>query len=139
MDGHLQGAEPGQKKGRKGYRKVETMDRMLLYLIRMRHGWPFFMLGVFFGISDESASCYVDEVMRCMVEDFVPRLFYFPTKSEVDPHISKEFKRDFPGVMFIGDGTHLHTGTPENYALNGLSFCVYKWSSTLQFVARIFF
>jgi len=107
---------------------------MLLYFIKLRHDWPFKMLGLFFGVSLQTASNYYAQVCLKIHTEFTPRLFYFPKPEEVLEYISAEFKKAFPGVVLIGDGTHRKTDTPELSSLNGLTFCVYKWGCTLQVV-----
>ncbi len=64
------------------------------------------MLGVFFGVSDQSISNYVDEVALKVHEKFVPRLFFLPTPEEVRPYVPPEVARLFPDALLIGDATH---------------------------------
>jgi hypothetical protein len=122
-----------------GRRKIETMDRIFLFFIRLRHNWSFYMLSIFFGVAEQSASNYFEEVLHILQEEFVPRLFFFPTRDEVEPHIPNDFKTAFPGVFFIGDGVLIRTGTSENFALNSLTFCIYKWHPGLQLVVSKYY
>jgi hypothetical protein len=117
-----------------GWRQVDALDRVLLYFIQKRHGWSDYMLGIFFGVSDQSISNYVDEVASKVHGKFVPRLFFLPTPAEVTPYIPAEVRRLFPHALLIGDATHFYVDTPTKYSLNGLTFCVYKWDTTAQIV-----
>lgn len=110
------------------------MDRIILYFIQKRHNWPDRMLGVFFGVSPQTVHNTVEEVTSKIVEHFVPRLFFLPSPEEVLPFIPLDVKTAFPKALFAGDATHIKTPVPEKYSLNSLSFCVYKWSPTAQFV-----
>ena len=105
-----------------------------MYFIQMRHSWSDYMLGVFFGVSGQSTSNYIDEVALKMQEKFVPRLFFLPTPQEVRPYIPQEVTKLFPDALLIGDATHFYVDTPTKYSLNGLTFCVYKWDTTAQIV-----
>ncbi len=113
---------------------MDAMDRALMYFIQMRHSWSDYMLGVFFGVSNQSSSNYIDEVALKMQEKFVPRLFFLPTPQEVRPYIPQEVTKLFPDALLIGDATHFYVDTPTKYSLNGLTFCVYKWDTTAQIV-----
>ena len=117
-----------------GYHKRGVHDRILMWLVKQRHSWPYEMLGVIFGVSETTASDYCDEVAANFNNGFVPRLFFFPSKAEVDRYIPADFKAAFPGVYFIGDGTHGKVDVPSLKALNGLTFCVYKSGTTFQIV-----
>lgn len=105
-----------------------------MWLLKQRHDWPDTMLGVFFGLSHTTVSNYCDEIASKFNEEFVPRIFYFPSKEEVEPYIPKDFKAAFPNVFLMGDGTHGMVDTPSLKSLNGLTFCVYKWGTTFQIV-----
>lgn len=118
-----------------GWRQLDTMDRILLFYLQLRHGWPDQLLGVLFGVSDRTVSNYVDEVAIKIEEKFVPRLFYLPPASNVRECVPKDFVEQYPDVLLIGDATHIRVDTPELFSLNGLTFCVYKWGTTVQFVA----
>jgi hypothetical protein len=105
-----------------------------MWLLKQRHNWPDTMLGVFFGLSHTTVSNYCDEIGAKFNDEFVPRIFYLPSKAEVEPYISREFKAAFPNVFLMGDGTHGMVDTPTLKSLNGLTFCVYKWGTTFQIV-----
>ena len=89
-----------------------------------------------FGVSDRSASNYSLEVENSFKQHFLPRLFFLPTPTEIDPYIPQRFKDAFPNVKFIGDGTHVAAQTPEQFSTNGLTFCIYKWGTTWQIIIR---
>lgn len=123
-----------KKRASLGHRKVETCSRILMFLIKWRWDWSYKMLAYLFGVSEPSATSYVSEVAENFYQNFAGRLFYLPTLSEIEPHIPARFKERFPGVWGIGDGTHWRIGVPENFALQSLTFSVYKWSNTFQLV-----
>ena len=92
------------------------------------------MLGVMFAVSDETASNYCEDIQSVYVKYFLPRLFYLPHVKDVDPYIPQHFKERFPNAKLIGDGTQVAAQTPGKFSYNGLTFCVYKWGTTWQFI-----
>ena|SRR3990167_3128588 len=114
--------------------KRSNEDRVLLYFIRARWKWPFRMLGLMFGVSDRCASNYYYKVLTIVLEHFSPRLFYLPNASETIKYIPDRFKSKFPNTLLVGDGFHVSCMTPEDFALQGLSFSIYKWDSTMQLI-----
>jgi hypothetical protein len=110
-----------------------------MWLIKKRRDWPYKMLGMLFAVSDECASKYCSQIQSLYVGHFLPRLFYLPHVNEVDPYIPQHFKDRFPNAKLIGDGTHVSAQTPEKFSYNGLTFCVYKWGTTWQFIIGMMF
>ena len=115
-------------------RKLDTGDRCVIFLVKKRHDWSYKALGYLFGVSDESASNYCAEIELSFYDHFVPRLFYFPTKVEVESYLPEAFKNAFPGMWFIVDGVHFEIDVPSNPALGQVTFCVYKWFNSVQMV-----
>ena len=66
---------------------MDALDRALMYFIQMRHSWSDYMLGVFFGVSNQSSSNYIDEVALKMQEKFVPTVVpsYTPGGAALHP------------------------------------------------------
>lgn len=92
------------------------------------------MLGVMFGVSDETAKKYHFEVLDVYMESIVPRLFYLPLEKDMKRYIPARFAQRFPNARLIGDGTHFTIDNPQCFALQGLTFSVYKWGNTFQMV-----
>jgi hypothetical protein len=126
----------GERRTSLGHRKLETRDRILLWPLKKRQGFTFIVLGVLFGVSDQSAHNYCAEIHDVFSASFLPRLFYLPHVTEIDPYIPKPFKEAFPNIKIVGDGVHFPAQTPEQFSSNNLTFCIYKWGTTWQIIIR---
>jgi len=126
VDAHVGTPAGARRRSNQGFRKLDTRDRVLLFLMRMHRNTPFEELGYSFGVCQTTAMEYFDEVLAAFHENAVPHLFFLPKASAVRVDCPVVLDNRFPEVLLLADGTLFPCKTAGNYALNFVSYSGYK-------------
>jgi hypothetical protein len=121
-----------RRNSNEGFRRLPLVDRVLLFLARLRRKVPFVELGWHYGCSETSAKEYFDELVVLFSTHLVPRLVFPRSPSFLREMTSPEVEKVFPDLLAILDGTSWEQLKPENFLENRLSYSAYKHFNAFQ-------
>ncbi|XP_052129031.1 uncharacterized protein LOC127750715 [Frankliniella occidentalis] len=117
--------------------KVGYKDRLLMFLLRLRRGYPLVDLGVLFGIGKSHAGniCYT-----------MTNLLYFTLKnieadcfpSAAEQRLNKPMQMwPFKRLRIILDGVEFRIESPSNFQMQGNTYSQYKSDNTVRVIIGI--
>ena len=121
-----------RRKSNEGYRALPLNDRVLMFLTRVRKKTPFKELGYLYGVGEESARRYVEELITIFSEDLVPCLVYPRPTEEIRAMTEPKIREDYPDLLAILDATNWHQLKPGNFLHNRLTYSAYKHDTVFQ-------
>jgi hypothetical protein len=126
------GIQPEKPKANAGYKKVKTIERVLLFLTRLWRKPTFRELGYHYGCGRETAREYFNYMVKIFREHFVPRLVFPRSPAELRKMTSEQVRKAFPDLLAILDATNWEQLKPENFLVNRMSWSAYKHATVFQ-------
>lgn len=126
---------PGAEGQESFYKKVGQKDRLLLFLMKMKLGLPFTVLGSLFSVSRTTASnifVTVLKTLRCKTASWI----FWPSREAIKASAPVSFC-NYPYVRGILDCTELRCDTPPTVEQRVLMFSSYKNTFTVKFLVVI--
>jgi len=121
--------------GRKGRTWQMTAKNVLfLFLLRMRHNITYPLLGIFFGVCENTVSSMVGKALDALSEKIFPRLFYLQDKDTVSKSVPERFQQQFPECLLIGDGVPMNIYKPDTFLFQKMTYSAYKHRNVFMFV-----
>ncbi|KAF4530605.1 hypothetical protein B566_EDAN018697 [Ephemera danica] len=118
-------------------KKINLQDRLLIFLMKMKHGLTYSALAVLFGIHRTSASYIFKETLHQLCyrteRDYVP----WPSRQEVDYNMPEEFKKKYPKVRVIIDCFEVPVEMPKKIEHRNLLYSHYKGGYRDKFLVGI--
>lgn len=114
-------------------------DQLVMFLYRMRHGWPFELMGHLFGVDKGTVSNYEKNMRTIFLESICPLLFFPQSKQLIEKNLPKGFRNDFKDALLIVDALPLRIKSPELFLHNRLSWSVYKHMNCFLVVIGLYY
>ena len=122
------------RKSNEGYRKTDFLERVLIFLSRLRRKLPFKELGYLYGCGKTSAKRWYGEILDLFCDVIVQNVFYPRSPDELRRMRSDLTKERFPDLLAAIDATMWQMLKPENFLFNRLTYSAYKNYNALQVV-----
>ncbi|XP_018398069.1 PREDICTED: uncharacterized protein LOC108776059 [Cyphomyrmex costatus] len=114
---------------------LSAENRLLLFLMKMKHGLPFSTLGSLFQISRTSAANIFKSVLKILVLNTKTWLFW-PSKEAIKETMPSCFMH-YPNCRAIIDCTEISCDTPPTVEQRILMYSHYKSNFTIKFLVAI--
>lgn len=126
---------PGEEGQPAFFKKVSAENRLLIFLMKMKLGLPFAVIGCLFNVSHTTAACIFSSVLKTLVAKTRTWIFW-PSKDAVKETLPKSFL-NYPNCRAIIDCTELRTDTPPTVEQRVLMYSSYKSHFTVKFLIAI--
>lgn len=117
------------------FKKLSAENRLLLFLMKMKHGLSFAMLGTLFNISGCTATNVFETVLKTLVSNTKPWLTW-PSRELIKETTSARFAK-YPNCRAIIDCLELRCDTPPTEKQRKLMYSSDKSSYTLKCLIAI--
>lgn len=117
------------------YKKVTAENRLLIFLIKMKHGLPFTMIACLFQVSCSTAANIFETVLKTLVMNTKTWLFW-PSMEAIRETMPASFI-NYPNCRAIIDCTELRCDTPPTVEQRILMYSQYKSYFTVKFLIAI--
>lgn len=117
-------------------RELSVQDRLLLFLIKMKHALPFSFLGALFCVHKTTASRIFKSVLgylKAAKKEWV----FWPSRAAVRKTMPASFRTLYPMCRVIIDCTELETETPPGIEERNLWYSQYKGRYILKYLIGI--
>lgn len=131
----LQFIIPGEHQQPKYYKTLNSENRLLLFLMKMKLGLTFAVLGILFHVSSRTVSSIFNTVLETIYENTKTWVFW-PSKDAVKATMPTAFK-NYPNCRAIIDCTEIRTDTPPTVEQRALMYSSYKSCFTVKFLIAI--
>ncbi|XP_064462446.1 uncharacterized protein LOC135373096 [Ornithodoros turicata] len=117
-------------------RELHVNDKLLLFLIKLKHGVPFSCLASLFGIHRTTAAKAFKHVLFHVCAATKSWL-YWPSKAAVQATMPPSFRLLYPNCRIIIDCTELKAETPAGVQAQNLWYSHYKGTYTMKYLIGI--
>ena len=116
--------------------KLEKRNRLLLFLIKMKHGLSYSALGVLFGIHRTNASLVFRNVLYELSNHLKDAIFW-PSKEAIQETMPLAFKIHYPSTRVIIDCSEVRCEMPSRIDQRNFMYSNYKSAYTIKFLIGI--
>ncbi|XP_064475727.1 uncharacterized protein LOC135389622 [Ornithodoros turicata] len=115
---------------------VTAENKLLLFLVKMKHGVPFRMLGVLFGLHETTASRIFHAILGTLCRA-TRSWVYKPPLDVIKATSPACFRAHYPDCTMIVDCTEVKTEVPPEIRQTHNLYSTYKSGYTLKFLVAI--
>lgn len=127
--------EPGKHGQPKFFKTVNSENRLLLFLMKMKLGLPFEVLGTLFHVSLPTVSTIFKSVLLSIHKNTKTWIFW-PSREAIKATMPHAFK-NYPNCRGIMDCTEIRCDTPPTVEQRVLTYSSYKSGFTIKFLIVI--
>lgn len=116
--------------------ELSLKDKLLLFLIKLRHGLPFSFLGVMFNVHRTTVSRIFQSVLDSL-NGATRNWLFWPSRSAVQATMPPSIRSHYPRCRVIIDCTELKTEMPPTVEEQNLWYSQYKNAYTAKYFVGI--
>ncbi|XP_075535522.1 uncharacterized protein LOC142571118 [Dermacentor variabilis] len=116
--------------------ELSIEDKILLFLIKLKHGLPFSFLSVLFGIHKTTAS-RIFKGLLVNIHAATRKWLYWPSQAAVLATLPPCFKLHYPKCRVVIDCTELETEMPPGIEKQNMWYSDYKGRHTIKYLVGI--
>ncbi|XP_065304320.2 uncharacterized protein [Dermacentor albipictus] len=121
---------------RRAVNELRIEDKLLLFLIKLRHGMPFSLLGALFDVHRTTAA-RIFKGMLVNLNVATKSWVYWPSRNVIQSTMPPAFKEHYPSCRVIIDCTELETEIPNGVGKQNLWYSHYKSRHTIKYLIGI--
>ncbi|KAK3924240.1 Protein ANTAGONIST OF LIKE HETEROCHROMATIN PROTEIN 1 [Frankliniella fusca] len=118
-------------------RKLSFEDKLFMFLLRLRRGYPIVDLAHVFGISKENCSKLLYSMLRYLYIKFEALSKHMFISAEAQKYKKPKPCKPFKNLRVIIDGLELKLECPSNFQQQGNTYSHYKSDNTVRFIVGI--
>ena len=111
-------------------------EKILLYLVKLKHNNPFYLLGFMFKMHPITASRAFKEVLLSHY-DVSRKWVFWISRQQVNATMPKSFRERYPQTRVIIDASEVRCEKPKNITAQVLMYSAYKSSFTMKYLIGI--
>lgn len=115
---------------------VSLPNKLVIFLVKIKHGMPFSAIAVLFAIHETTASRIFHSVLGTLAHA-TQKWIYKPHLRVIRETMPECFKLNYPECTLIVDCTELRTETPSEVRQQHVLYSSYKNGFTLKFLVAI--
>lgn len=131
----LKFVSPGEHGQPKYFKTLNAENRLLLFLMKMKLGLDFGILGTLFHVSLQTASAIFRSVLKSIYKNTKTWVFW-PSREAIKATMSQAF-RNYPKCRGIMDCAEIRCETPPTVEQRVLMYSSYKSGYTVKFLVVI--
>ncbi|XP_064472865.1 uncharacterized protein LOC135387697 [Ornithodoros turicata] len=116
--------------------ELSLHDKLLLFLVKLRHGVPFSFLAVMFSVHRTTASRIFKTVLECL-QGATRKWLFWPSRFAVQATMPPSIRLHYPSCRVIIDCTELRTEMPPTVEQQNTWYSHYKGSYTAKYLIGI--
>ncbi|KAK3918026.1 CCA-adding enzyme [Frankliniella fusca] len=117
--------------------KMTSEDKLFMFLLRLRRGYPIADLAHIFGVSKEYCSRVLYMMLRYLCIKFEALSKHMFISAKAQEHKKPKPFKPFKNLRIIIDGFELNLETPSNFQQQGNTYSDYKAHNTVRFILGI--
>ncbi|KAK8762909.1 hypothetical protein V5799_034486 [Amblyomma americanum] len=116
--------------------ELSIENKILLFLIKLKHGLPFSVLAVLFGVHKTTAS-HIFKGLLVNIHAATRKWLYWPSQRAVLATLPPCFKVHYPKCRVVIDCTELETEVPPGIEKQNVWYSDYKGRHTIKYLVGI--